>query len=141
MDMGIIVALKIRYKYHLIREILAYHDSLDYVKTCLEDIAKSMRRGSIGLAFGKSPHLLDAANLIVTAWNEIKQGIIFNCYRKADIIPSFRANDVDSEDGEMEDQCIDDLVALLCNCNLLENAHVEEIRDEIMECVNAYSNE
>ena len=100
-----------------------------------------MRRGSIGLAFGKSPHLLDIANLIVTAWNEIKQETIFNCYRKEDIIPSFRANDVDLQDGEMEDQCIDDLVALLCNCNLLENAHVEEIRDEIMECANAYSNE
>ena len=41
----------------------------------------------------------------------------------------------------MGDRCIDDLVALLCNCNLLENAHVEEIQDEIMECANAYSNE
>ena len=139
MDMGIIAALKKRYKYHLIREILAYHDSPDCVKIRLEDAAKRMRRGSIGLAFGKSPHLLDAANLIVTAWNEIKQETIFNCYRKADIISSFRANDVDLQDGEME--CIDDLVALLCNCNLLENVHVEEIRDEIMECVNADSNE
>ena len=71
--------------------------------------------------------MLDATNLIVTAWIEIKLETIFNCYRKANIIPSFRANDVDSEDGEMKDQCIDDLVALLCNCNLLENAHVEEI--------------
>ena len=42
----------------------------------------------------------------------------------------------------MEDRCIDDLVALLCNYNLLVNARdVEEIRDEIMECVNADSNE
>ena len=42
----------------------------------------------------------------------------------------------------MEDQCIDDLVALLCKCSLLETTHnVEEIRDEIMECVNANANE
>ena len=42
----------------------------------------------------------------------------------------------------METQCIDDHVALICNCSLLENAQdVEEIRHEIMECVNAYSNE
>ena len=140
MDMGTIAALKKRYIYHLIREILAYHDSPDYVKIRLEDVAKRMRRGSIGLAFGKSAHLLDATNLIIIPWNEIKQETLFNCYRKAYIIPSFRINDV--EVVEMEDQCIDDLVALLCNYSLLENAHnVEEIREEIMECVNADANE
>ena len=140
MDMGIIAALKKRYKYHLIREILTYHDSPENVKIRLEDAAKRMRRGSVGLAFGKSAHLLDAANLIVIAWNEIKQETLFNCYRKADIIPSFRINDV--EVVEMEDQGLDDLVALLCNCSLLENAHnVEEIREEIIECVNADANE
>ena len=140
MGMEIIAALKKRYKYHLIREILAYHGSPYYVKIRLEDVAKRMRRGSIGLAFGKSAHLLDDANLIVTSWNEIKQDTISNCYRKADIIPSFRVNDV--EVSEMEDQCINDRPTLLCNCNLLVDAHdVEEIRDEIMECVNGDSNE
>ena len=140
MDMGIIAALKKRYTYHLIREVLTYHDSLENVKICLEDVAKRMRRCSVGLAFGMSTHLLDAANLIVIGWNEITQETLFNCYRKADIIPSFRINDV--EVVEMEDQGLDDLVALLCNCSLLENAHnVEEIRDEIMECVNENANE
>ena len=37
MDMGIIVALEKRYKYHLIREFLAYHVSPNYVKIRLED--------------------------------------------------------------------------------------------------------
>ena len=72
MDMGIIAALKRRYKYHLIRKKLTYHDCSDYVKIRLEDATKHMRRGSIGLAFGKSTHLLDDANLRVIAWNEIK---------------------------------------------------------------------
>ena len=80
MDMGIIAALKKRYKYHLIREILTYHDSPENVKIRLEDVAKRMRRGSVGLTFGKSAHLLDAANLIVIAWNEITQETLFNCY-------------------------------------------------------------
>ena len=35
-----------------------------------------MRKDSIGLAFAKSAHLLDATNLIVIAWNEIKQQTI-----------------------------------------------------------------
>ena len=84
--------------------------------------------------------MLDVANLIVIAWNEIKRETLFNCYRKADIIPSFRINDV--EVIEMEDEGLDDLVALLCNCSLLENAYnVEEIREENMECVNADANE
>ena len=43
---------------------------------------------------------------------------------------------------KLGDQCIDGLVALLCNYNLLENTHnVEEIWDQIMECVNADANE
>ena len=41
----------------------------------------------------------------------------------------------------MEASSIDDLFALLCDCNLLENANNEEIHDEIMECVNADTNE
>ena len=140
MDMGIIVALKKRYKYHLIREILIYLDIPKYVKIRLEDVAKRMRRGSVGLTFGKLAHLLDAANLIVIAWNEIKPETLFNCYRKANIIPSFCINDVEAV--EMEDQCLDDLVALLCNYSLLENAHnVEEIQEEIMECVDQNVNE
>ena len=86
MDMGIIAALKRRYKYHLIREILSYPDNTEIVKIHLEDATKHMKRGSIGLALGNSAHLLDVVNLIVIAWNDIK------------------------------------LVALLCNCNILENA-------------------
>ena len=57
-----------------------------------------------------------------------------------DIVPSFCIGDV--ELVEMEHQCIDDLIALLYNCNFLGNAHnIKEIRDEIKECVNVNSNE
>ena len=84
-----------------------------------------MRRGSIGSTFGKSTHLLDATKLIAIASNKIKQEKRSKCYRKVNIFTSFCNNDVDVT--EMEEQCIDDLLALLCICKLLGNAHnVEE---------------
>ena len=44
-----------------------------------------MGRVSIGLTFGKLAHLLDDGNLILIAWNEIKEEILVNCYKKTDI--------------------------------------------------------
>ena len=70
-------------------------------------------------SLGKSTHLLDVANLIVIAWNEIKQETLFNFYRKTDMIPLFHINDV--EVVEMENQRLDDHVALLCDYSLLQN--------------------
>ena len=117
MDMGIVAILEKRHKYHLIREILSYPDNTEIVKIHLEDATKHMKRGSIGLALGNSAHLLDVVNLIVIAWNDIKHATFFNCYNKADIIPSFHI--INAKIVEMEDQCIIDLIDLLCNCNLL----------------------
>ena len=71
-----------------------------------------------------------ATNCIVIAWNEIKHVSSFNCYKKENIIPSFHI--INIEVIEMEDQYIDDLVALLCSC-LHENAHnVKEVRSKII---------
>ena len=67
MDMGIVAILEKRHKYHLIREILSYHDTPENLKICLEDATKHMKIGFVRLAFGKSTHLLDNANLIVIA--------------------------------------------------------------------------
>ena len=70
-----------------------------------------------------------------------KKVVLYNCYKKVDIVPSFCIGDVEVVDS-MEDQCIDDLVALLYHCNFLGNAHnIEEIQDGINECVNVNSNE
>ena len=41
--------------------------------------------------------------------------ILLNCYKKEDIIPLFCIDD--AKVIEMEDECIDDVVVLLCNCN------------------------
>ena len=72
MDTRIIATLKKRYTYHLIREILSYHGSLDYAKIHLEDVAKHTQRGSIGSTLGKLTHLLDVAKLICYCleWNQ-----------------------------------------------------------------------
>ena len=57
-----------------------------------------MTRGYIDLSFGKSAHLLDTT----IPWNEIKQETLFNCYRKAYIIPSFHIYGVEVVDMEYQ---------------------------------------
>ncbi|KAL2631815.1 hypothetical protein R1flu_016501 [Riccia fluitans] len=71
MDTGIIAAVKKRYKYLLIKEIISYHDVPEIVKEQLSAAASRMKRGVAGVAFGKPPHLLDAAYLVNIAWNEM----------------------------------------------------------------------
>ena len=53
----------------------------------------------------------------------------FNSYKKENIIPSFDIINV--EVIKMEAQHIDDLVVLLCSCNLLENVdNAKEVRNK-----------
>lgn len=101
-DMGIIAALKKYYKYLILKEILDFHDLSIETKEKLSSLAKKERRGAAGVQFGKPPHLLDAANLIVEAWKSVTSTTIRNCFGKADIIPKFREDEtcITSEHSE-----------------------------------------
>lgn len=132
MDMGIIAAVKKRYKYLLIKEIISYHDSPETVKEQLSAAASRMRRGAAGVAFGKPPHLLDAANLVNIAWNEMSPQSLQNCFKKADIIARFR----DIPEIESASHDLDNLVDLLQNCSILSNINDLNIREEMQKCLD-----
>lgn len=69
MDMGIIAATKVIYR----RELLDAKVSTMLVADALRAEAKSrkMARGTAGLAEGNHPHVLDAADLLKTAWDSM----------------------------------------------------------------------
>lgn len=74
MDMGIIAATKVIYR----KELLSVKVSTMLVAETLRAQAKErkMARGTMGLAEGHHPHVLDAADLIKLAWGQITQKTI-----------------------------------------------------------------
>ena len=85
MDMGVIAAWKQRYQSRLLTkrtELLFIQETLHQAAT-----AKKMKKGEMSLADGKNVHVLDAAELGKTAWEEISQETIAHCWIKADILP------------------------------------------------------
>ncbi|XP_065668027.1 jerky protein homolog-like [Hydra vulgaris] len=84
-DMGIIAALKKRYKYLYLSDILSYY-SLDVnTKECLKESSLLCKRGAAGVKYGKPAHLLDAAKYADLAWKSIQPSSLKNCFDKAEL--------------------------------------------------------
>lgn len=95
MDLGIIASLKKRYKHLYLKNILHYFKLDEDEERQLTEQAKSQRRGSTGVAYGKPAHLLDAANYISQAWDAVSPTTIKNCFCKADLGMDLHYEDVD----------------------------------------------
>ena len=132
MDMGIIAALKKRYKYILLKEIIGFHDLPTESKQQRADGARRMRRGAAGVFYGKPATLLDAANFIKEAWDAITPNTLMACFRKADIIVS-----LDGSDAVVPAEGIDELYALLQNCSIQNELELSTIEEDIDYILNA----
>ncbi|KAG1685433.1 hypothetical protein DVH05_008371 [Phytophthora capsici] len=84
-DMGVIAALKAKYKYLLVQNMLSYHSAPDEVKEALKVAEDKSRSG--GLHFGHPPTLLDAARLLEQAWSQVPDELLANCFARANLIP------------------------------------------------------
>ena len=132
MDMGIIAAMKKRYKYILLKEIIGFHDLPAESKQQRIEGAQRMRRGAAGVFYGRPATLLDAANIIQEAWEAITPATLMNCFVKADIMDS-----LDSTDAAVPAEGIDDVVSLLQNCSMRNNLDLSTIEEEIDFVLNA----
>jgi DDE superfamily endonuclease len=88
-DQGIINALKTRYKFLYLCNVLSFYELNDNEKTALIGQGKKLRRGSAGVRFGNPAHLLDAAKYLKEGCDSILPISIENCFRKADISIEF----------------------------------------------------
>ena len=64
---------------------IKYLDQDDEVKRFLVVEVKNSRGGTFGVAHGRPPSLMDAAELSVVAWGEVTSTTISNCFRKANL--------------------------------------------------------
>lgn len=88
MDMGVIAAFKRRYRCKLLeRMATTLVTNRQSRQEVLQNAAKQPR-GTAGLSHGMLPHVLDAMELGVEAWNELTDTTITNCWWKAGILPA-----------------------------------------------------
>jgi len=133
MDQGIIAAFKKRYKFSLLREVIAFHDNTDEEKRLLVNRAQTVRRGAAGLQFG---NLLDAARISVASWNDISPTTIRNCFRKAEINIRWEMDThVDSTDIDDEPSS-DGLISSMISLKLIEEDDATEMKKKIEEVLH-----
>ena len=125
-DMGIIAALKKRYKFLILADIIAFNDLPAGAKQSMQQAAQIMRPGAAGVKHGKPATLLDAAEYAVEAWKHVSQSAIRNCFRKADIVSSCRTEDVTNEPDNF-----DDFLSLMRTCSISHQLNVESVQDAI----------
>jgi hypothetical protein len=129
MDMGIIAALKKRYRYRLLRDIIAYHDLSQDAKNALNQSLLRMRRGAAGIAYGKPATLFDASRYAVEAWSELSEKTLNNCFVKADVIPALRSPALLGSKPEN----FSDFVDMFRNCSLSSQLDMDSIAQEISD--------
>ena len=114
------------------KDILSSHDLTQEVKQCLDEEVLKMKWGSAGVEFGKPAQLLNAANLAITAWNEILVETLKICFWKADIIPSFHEEAPVSEAPVEDDVTINSLISLLWGSLFSQESETDtSVRKEI----------
>lgn len=83
MDMGVIAALKLKYKPRLLERISLLIDH----RSALRQEARRLPASLKGLDEGHSPHMSDVCEMIYEAWKDISEKTVARCWVKADILP------------------------------------------------------
>lgn len=88
--MGIITALKKRYKHLYLRDVLDFLGLDSEEKIRRGEKGRILSRGAAGVAHGRPAHLLDASIYVEEAFQGISKIAIKNCFKKAKIMLSRR---------------------------------------------------
>jgi hypothetical protein len=85
-DMGIIAALKKRFKYLYLKDVLDFYELDEEVKLRKKMQGRRLRRGAAGVAYGNPTHLFDVASYVKEAWQSVSPSSIKNAFIKAEIM-------------------------------------------------------
>jgi hypothetical protein len=77
-DMGIIAALKKRYKYLYLKDVLDFYKLNDEAKNQKKDQGRKLRQGAAGVIYDNPTHVLDVVSYVKDAWDFVSQTSIKN---------------------------------------------------------------
>ena len=142
LDMGLLVAMKRRYKKYMMFEWL---EMLENRESLLRQYAR-MTAGVGGVLFGRKVNLADAARNATRSWIETKQCDVICCWLKAQILPTEHEAILSlllvapnaSEEDNLREADVQQVVEMMSNFNLSSLEHVEDAEDfdEIKDIVD-----
>jgi hypothetical protein len=83
--MGIIVALKKRFKYLYLKDVLDFYELDEEAKLRKKMQGRRLQRGAAGVAYENPVHLLDVASYVKEAWQSVSPSFIKNAFINNDI--------------------------------------------------------
>ncbi len=84
--MGIILALKKKFKYLHLKDVLDFYELDEEAKLWKKMQGQRLRRGATGIAYENLTHLLDAASYVKEAWQSVSPSSIKNAFIKVEIM-------------------------------------------------------
>ncbi len=84
--MGIIVALKKRFKYLYLKDVLDFYELDEEAKLWKKMQGRRLQCGVIGNAYENPTHLLDVVSYVKEAWQSVSPNSIKNAFIKAEIM-------------------------------------------------------
>lgn len=90
LEMGVLTALKNRYKQRVLNDILAFHALPTELKNQLVAGLEHVEKGTAGVFFGKAPHLMDAARRIVDSWASLSPELLKCAFQEANFVAQFK---------------------------------------------------
>jgi len=132
-DMGIIAALKKRYKYLYLKDILDFYKLDEQLKQQKRELGKRLRRGATGVSYENPAHLLDAASYVKEAWDSVSSSSIKNTFNKAELMNLESEPGVESENNVIATELTQTIKSLNLSINQLELVEFVHINDESNE--------
>ncbi len=124
-DMGIITALKKRFKHLYLKDVLDFYELDEEAKLRKKMQGQRLRRGAAGVTYGNLVHLFDATSYVKEVWQSVSPSSIKNAFIKAEIMTLEANQEVVNE--------IEDLVTEVAQAIAALNLSVEQ--DELEEFV------
>ncbi|OQS01941.1 hypothetical protein THRCLA_21557 [Thraustotheca clavata] len=87
MEQGIVSALKCKYKFGVLSDILSFREKPQIEQQECVERAKQKTTRATGIALGRPPHLLDAMQMLKEAWDEITPSAIRHAWKRTTLIP------------------------------------------------------
>jgi hypothetical protein len=84
--MGIIAALKKRFKYLYFKDVLDFYELDEEAKLRKKMQGWRLRRDAAGVAYGNPTHMFDAASYVKEAWQSVSPSFIKNAFIKVEIM-------------------------------------------------------
>ncbi len=131
--MGIIAALKKRYKYLYLKDILDFYELDEQLKQRKRELGKRLRRGAAGVSYGNPTHLLDATSYVKEAWDSVSSSFIKNAFSKAELMNLKPEPGAESENNVITTELAQTIESLNLSINQSELEEFVHIDDESNE--------